>query len=64
MDIHEGAQQLKYKVVDMLLRTGAEKVNLIAHSQGGITVTSSNTSGWHRMALSTAASGRPWRTRR
>jgi triacylglycerol esterase/lipase EstA (alpha/beta hydrolase family) len=36
-DIHRGAQQLKYKVADVLLRTGAEKVNLIGHSQGGIT---------------------------
>lgn len=37
IDIREGAQQLKYRVADVLLRTGAEKVNLIGHSQGGIT---------------------------
>jgi pimeloyl-ACP methyl ester carboxylesterase len=37
IDIHEGAQQLKFKVADVLLRTGAEKVNLIGHSQGGMT---------------------------
>jgi pimeloyl-ACP methyl ester carboxylesterase len=37
IDIHDGAQQLSYKVADVLLRTGAPKVNLIGHSQGGIT---------------------------
>ena len=37
IDIHDSAQQLKFKVADVLLRTGAEKVNLIGHSQGGIT---------------------------
>ncbi|WP_375768768.1 alpha/beta fold hydrolase [Archangium gephyra] len=37
IDIHKGAQQLSYKVADVLLRTGAQKVNLIGHSQGGIT---------------------------
>jgi pimeloyl-ACP methyl ester carboxylesterase len=37
MDIHKSAQQLSYKVADVLLRTGAPKVNLIGHSQGGIT---------------------------
>ncbi|WPB77836.1 alpha/beta fold hydrolase [Archangium violaceum] len=37
IDIHKGAQQLSYKVADVLLRTGAPKVNLIGHSQGGIT---------------------------
>ncbi|HEX5749490.1 MAG TPA: alpha/beta fold hydrolase [Archangium sp.] len=37
MDIHRSAQQLSYKVADVLLRTGAPKVNLIGHSQGGIT---------------------------
>jgi len=37
IDIHEGARQLKFKVADVLLRTGAEKVNLLGHSQGGIT---------------------------
>lgn len=37
IDIREGARQLKSKIADLQLRTGAEKVNLIAHSQGGIT---------------------------
>ncbi|PTL77375.1 alpha/beta fold hydrolase [Vitiosangium sp. GDMCC 1.1324] len=35
-DMRESARQLKYKIADMLLRTGAEKINLIGHSQGGI----------------------------
>jgi pimeloyl-ACP methyl ester carboxylesterase len=35
IDLHESARQLKFKVADVLLRTGAEKVHLIGHSQGG-----------------------------
>lgn len=37
IDVHESATQLKYKIADLQLRTGATKINLIAHSQGGIT---------------------------
>ncbi|RKI31885.1 alpha/beta fold hydrolase [Corallococcus sp. AB004] len=37
IDIREGAQVLKNRVSEVLLKTGAEKVNLIGHSQGGIT---------------------------
>ncbi|MCY1041553.1 alpha/beta fold hydrolase [Corallococcus sp. bb12-1] len=37
IDIREGAQWLKNRVSEVLLKTGAEKVNLIGHSQGGIT---------------------------
>ncbi|MFY0568421.1 esterase/lipase family protein [Archangium lansingense] len=37
IDIREGAQALKNRIAEVLLKTGAEKVNLIGHSQGGIT---------------------------
>lgn len=36
IDIHESARQLKNKIADMQLRTGAQKINVIGHSQGGI----------------------------
>ncbi|NTX38288.1 alpha/beta fold hydrolase [Myxococcus sp. CA033] len=35
IDLHESARQLKFKVADVLLQTGASKVHLIGHSQGG-----------------------------
>jgi len=36
LDLHESARQLKYKVADVLLRTGARKVKMIGHSLGGM----------------------------
>jgi pimeloyl-ACP methyl ester carboxylesterase len=37
IDIRDGAEALKNRISEVLLKTGAEKVTLIGHSQGGIT---------------------------
>jgi pimeloyl-ACP methyl ester carboxylesterase len=59
IDIREGAQQLNSRVADVLLKTGAEKVNLIGHSQGGITARTYVREYGHRLIESVISLGTP-----
>lgn len=59
IDIREGALALKYRVADVLLKTGAEKVNLIGHSQGGITSRTYVRDHGHRLVESLISLGTP-----
>ncbi|WP_225409651.1 esterase/lipase family protein [Stigmatella hybrida] len=59
IDIREGAQQLNSRVADVLLKTGAEKVNLVGHSQGGITARTYVHAYGHRRVESLISLGTP-----